>query len=72
MPKDAHTKAAEHHEAAAKTHRKAAEQHGSNNHTGGKQQSAEAQKQSRPRTSIRTKRTVKANNSIKTYYGANH
>jgi len=29
MPKDAHTKAAEHHDSAAKSHRLAADQHGS-------------------------------------------
>jgi hypothetical protein len=32
MPKDAHNKAAEHHENAAKSHRAAAEQHGKNDH----------------------------------------
>jgi hypothetical protein len=38
----AHTKAAEHHEQAAKAHRNAAQQHGSNDHAGGKLQSAQA------------------------------
>ena len=42
MPKDMHEKAADHHEQTAKAHRNAAQQHDSNDHTGGKQQSAQA------------------------------
>jgi hypothetical protein len=37
-------KAADHHEQAAKTHRAAAQEHGSNDHSGAKQQSAQARK----------------------------
>ena len=33
MPKEAHTKAAEHHENAAKSHRTAAEHHGKGDHS---------------------------------------
>ena len=32
MPREAHTKAAEHHETAAKSHRSAAEHHGKGDH----------------------------------------
>ena len=39
MPKDAHNKAAEHHENAAKAHRMAAEHHGKGDHASGKKHS---------------------------------
>ena len=32
MPRDSHTKAAEHHDEAAKSHRAAADQHGKDDH----------------------------------------
>ena len=35
MPKDAHDKAAEHHESAAKSHKMAAEHHGKGDHAKG-------------------------------------
>ena len=37
MPRDAHNKAAEHHENAAKSHHAAAEHHGKNDHVKGKE-----------------------------------
>ena len=38
MPKDAHSKAAEHHENAAKSHKMAAEHHGRGDHTKGQEE----------------------------------
>ena len=35
MPRDAHNKAAEHHESAAKSHKMAAEHHGKGDHAKG-------------------------------------
>ena len=37
MPKDAHNKAAEHHESAAKSHKMAAEHHGKGEHAKGRE-----------------------------------
>ena len=37
MPKDAHNKAAEHHETAAKSHKMAAEHHGRGDHKKGQE-----------------------------------
>jgi hypothetical protein len=36
MPKDAHNKAAEHHDSAAKSHRLATDQHGKGEHAKGR------------------------------------
>src|ERR1700722_6883511 len=43
MPRDSHTKAAEHHENAAKSHRTAAEHHGKGEHAKGNEESMKAQ-----------------------------
>src|SRR5580692_7140482 len=61
MPKDMHQKAAEHHDQAAKAHRTAAQQHSSNDHVSAKQQSAQAVINLKQLTSIRRRRTTRAN-----------
>ena len=52
MPKEAHTKAAEHHENAAKSHRTAAEHHGKGDHAKGQRRIDEGAGpfEDRPRT----------------------
>src|SRR6266436_2525812 len=46
MPKETHTKAAEHHENAAKAHRTAAEHHGKGEHDKGHEESTKAHEHS--------------------------
>jgi hypothetical protein len=46
MPKETHTKAAEHHENAAKAHRAAAEHHGKGEHDKGHEESTKAHEHS--------------------------
>jgi hypothetical protein len=60
MPKEAHTKAAEHHETAAKSHRMAAEHHGKGDHTKGREESGKAKPIPRLRLSTQRRRTAKA------------
>jgi hypothetical protein len=47
MPKDAHSKGAEHHENAAKMHRTAAEHHSKGEHSKGNEHSGKAQEHSK-------------------------
>ena len=47
MPKDAHNKAAEHHESAARSHKMAAEHHGKGDHGKGREELAKAQAHSK-------------------------
>src|ERR1700722_107678 len=51
MPKEAHTKAAEHHENAAKSHKAAAEHHGKGEHEKGREESGKDQTHSNNRQS---------------------
>ena len=60
MPKEAHTKAAEHHDNAAKSHRKAADHHSKGEHGKGREESSKAKLIPRPRASTRIWRTARA------------
>ena len=64
MPKEAHTKAAEHHENAAKSHRTAAEHHGKGDHSKASEESTKARGR-KPRMSIRTWRIIRASRRSK-------